>query len=276
MSGGILAPQRPNTPNLTGLSDPLSTRARIVDGNKYYIAELYQVSTGLSFRAFVPETFTIAIQNNWEPLFGGFGDSAVGRGATALGTPINLKYLTRRVWTGTEPLTFSFTFFVDAYASTERDVQKPVENLLKMSTPIRDGIFLKSPGPTLFSDTNRIYLRIGKFLVLDSVVLDHVDITFFTIADKTNGKYMSADINVTISTAYTPDQNDILNYFLRGQSGDNSLDPANRALTMDKLVNDLSQSYNSADRAITGNGINTLDNFVSPFNFNIPGFGGSR
>lgn len=265
MSGGILAPQRPNTPNPTGLADPLSTRARIVDGNRYYVAELYQVSTGLSFRAFVPETFTIAIQNNWEPLFGGFGDSPVGRAATALGTPINLKYLTRRVWTGTEPLTFNFTFLVDAYASTERDVQQPVMNLLKMSTPIRSGIFLKSPGPTLFSDENRIYLRIGKFMVLDSIVIDQVDITFFTVADRTNGKFMSADINVTISTAYTPDQNDILNYFLRGQSGDNSLDSNNRALTMDKLVSDLSQSYNSIDSRITAGGINTFDNFVNPF-----------
>ena len=130
---------------------------------------------------------------------------------------------------GTEPLHFSFTFQLDAYGDTEKDVEEPIINLLKMSTPKRkDSGFLESPGPSMISDENRIYMRIGKFFFLDSVVIQNVDITFYTVVSKADGRYMSADINVSLTTAYTPDQDDILAYFNRGNSLDDSgLNPGN-------------------------------------------------
>lgn len=225
-----------NSNNATGSvgysADKLATRARTVDGQQYYIARIIQPSgnngNGLIFRAFVPESFNLSIQNHWEPLFGELNDSnrSVGsRAGAAVGAPINLKYFSRLIWLGTEPLSFQFTFLLDAYGSTEDDVQKPIQDLIRMATPSRSksGAFLESPGPNMVSDEKRIYMRIGKFFYLDSIVLDSVDVTFYAIADATNGKFMSADIQVQLRTAYTPDQQDIIKYFSDGTSGDNPI-----------------------------------------------------
>jgi hypothetical protein len=246
--------------------EPLSTRARQVDDTKYYVAELYQPSSGLSFRAFVPESFNMQLQNHWEPIFGGAEGAAsttIGKAFQAAGVSVSLKYLTRRVWVGTEPIEFSFTFLLDAYSSTYGDVEKPIRDLAKMATPTRKGAFLYAPGPDAISDKNRIYLRIGKFMIIDSVIIHSVDLTFFSVADKSNGRYMSADVAVHLGTNYTPDQDDINRFFENGQSGDNSLADANKTIVPDSIgegfekVKEISQGltansiYNST---ITGAG----------------------
>lgn len=222
-------------------SDKLATRARTVDGQQYYVARIIQPSSNIIFRAFVPETFNISIQNHWEPLFGELNEtnrSFVTKAGAAAGAPINLKYFSRLIWLGTEPLSFNFTFLLDAYGNTEADVEKPITDLIRMATPQRGDLgFLKSPGPNMISDERRIYMRIGKFFFIDSIVIDSVDVTFYTIADAGNGKFMSADINVHVRTAYTPDQQDILNYFNKGASGDNSLN--NQIPSGIKTVNDV-------------------------------------
>lgn len=232
----INAPQRPNTQKL--FNDALSTRARQVDDTKYYVAELYQPATGLSFRAFVPESFSIQLQNHWEPIFGGAegaSSTTIGKTFQALGVSVSPKYLTRRVWVGTEPIEFSFTFLLDAYSSTYGDVEKPIRDLAKMATPFRNGAFLYAPGPDAVSDKYRIYLRIGKFMIIDSVIIHSADITFYSVADKSDGRYMSADINLHVSTNYTPDQQDIERFFNNGQSGNNGLDYSNRTIVPNSI-----------------------------------------
>lgn len=232
----LQAPQRPNTKKL--FNDNLSTRARQVDDTKYYVAELYQPATGLSFRAFVPESFSIQLQNHWEPIFGGAEGAAsttIGKAFQAMGVSVSPKYLTRRVWVGTEPIEFTFTFLLDAYSSTYGDVEKPIRDLAKMATPFRNGAFLYAPGPDAISDKYRIYLRIGKFMIIDSVIIHSADITFYSVADKSDGRYMSADVNLHVSTNYTPDQQDIERFFNNGQSGDNGLDYSNRTIVPNSI-----------------------------------------
>jgi hypothetical protein len=251
MSGGILAPQRANTQKL--FSDSLSTRARQVDDTKYYVAELYQPATGLSFRAFVPESFGMNLQNHWEPIFGGAegaSSTAIGKTFQALGVSVSLKYLTRRIWVGSEPIDFNFTFLLDAYSSTFGDVEKPIRTLAKMASPYRKNGLLYAPGPDAVSDKYRIYLRIGKFMIIDSVIIQNIDFTFYSVADKADGRYMSADIGIHVSTNYTPDQDDIERFFNNGQSGDNSLDASNRTIVPNSVgdfVENLKESGKNTD-----------------------------
>jgi len=253
----------------TPLSDPLATRARKVDDKKYYIAEIHQPSKSLIFRAFVPESFNLSIQNHWEPIFGDInqGTSIVSRGAQALGLPINVKPLSRQIWIGTEPIEMTFTFHIDSYSNTEKDVEEPIKTLARMGTPIRKdgGIFLEAPGPSLISDENRLYLRIGRFFTLDSIILRNIDITFYTVADRADGRYMSADINVTLATAYTPDQADILNYFAKGQAGG---DPGANASSQIPGGETLEKLKNAGSAAIDSYRNSSLDQIIGK-NFNF-------
>lgn len=248
----------------TGYSagERLATRARKVDGQQYYIARIIQPTSGLIFRAFVPETFNLSIQNHWEPLFGELNNSSgspASRIGAAIGAPINLKYFSRLIWLGTEPLSFNFTFLLDAYGDTEEDVQKPIIDLIRMSTPKRGNAgFLESPGPSMISDEKRIYMRIGNFFFLDSIVIDSLDITFYSIADATNGKYMSADIAVQMRTAYTPDQEDILNYFSKGSSSDNTLNNP-----LDSRITGAADAIKNTFNNVTGSLIQERSNNLS-------------
>jgi hypothetical protein len=91
-----------------GMLNDLTTRAR--SENPFYIAMIYQPSSGLGFRGWVPQEFNVRIHNNWEPVFGHFNEqSSVGtRIAQAMGVPVNVKALTQQIWTGTDPLEFQF------------------------------------------------------------------------------------------------------------------------------------------------------------------------
>lgn len=205
-------------PNLDSQSlNYLGTRARAE--NPFYIATIYQPKTKLGFRGWVPQQFNVSIHNNWEPVFGSLneGTSGAKRAAQAAGFPVNIKAFTQQIWTGTEPLEFEFTFLLDAYEDAYLDVQKPIKDLLRLATPTRNGIFLDSPGPTIVDNSRRIYLRVGRFFFLDSIVITGVNITWHTLSD-TRGQYQAADVSVTMRTAYTPDQDDILKYFERGNS----------------------------------------------------------
>ena len=200
----------------------LSTRAR--SENEYYIATIAQPSTELMFRGWVPESFNINFRSNWEPIYGSLNDisSVTTKAAQTIGAVPNLKQATRLAWTGSDPIELQLTFLLDAYKHAYLDVQQPIENLLKMTLPERKSGILYSPGPTPLSDDNVIYLRIGKFFVLDSIVITDVDVTYHTISD-IYGNYQAADVNVALRSHYTPDRGDVLSYFENGRLGINSL-----------------------------------------------------
>jgi hypothetical protein len=239
----------------------LTTRAR--SENPFYIAMIYQPSSGLGFRGWVPQEFNVRIHNNWEPVFGHFNEqSSVGtRIAQAMGVPVNVKALTQQIWTGTDPLEFQFTFLLDAYKDAALDVHTPIKRLQQIATPVREGIFLDAPGPNIVNNTRRIYLRIGRFFFVDSVVITEIDVTYHTISDK-KGQYQAADVAVSLRTAYTPDQQDILKYYEQGADGFN--DPIYQNLLQESNINGLDgQSIKQKAEGV----FNSLTNTDRPFSF---------
>jgi hypothetical protein len=253
---------------LPSLND-LATRARAE--NPFYIATIYQPSSGLGFRGWVPQQFNLSIHNNWEPVFGHFNEQGgtISKIATAIGVPVNVKALTQQIWTGTDPLEFEFTFMLDAYKDAFNDVQKPIQDLLRIATPVRNGIFLDSPGPTIISNQRRIYLRVGRFFFLDSIVITGINVTWHTLSD-VKGQYQAADVSVSLRTAYTPDQQDILSYFERGNS-DNT-DPIYQNLVQASGINIDGQNILASSKSVydkltsPGSGSNSNQNYSSrPF-----------
>lgn len=237
-------------------NNSLGTRGRAE--NEFYIATLFQPDTGLNFRAWVPESFNINIRSNWEPIFGYFNEVSQGvtRVAQGVGVIPNSKALTRQAWTGTDPLDFQFNFLLDAYEDAYLDVQAPIQDLARMATPTRSGTLLYSPGPTILSDKNRIYLRIGKFFVLDSIVITDIDVTYHTISDQ-YGQYLAADVNLSVRSHYTPDQADILSYFARGRSGNNDLINKDPTQSAGDAASAIFQGLkNAASSQVGRNGIN--------------------
>jgi hypothetical protein len=171
----------------------------------------------------LPEETRLRLQNQWEPilnLFNGIAQKAQDAAAIG-GLSANFKALTTKIWRHSEPLTFDFKLEFDAKDDVIKDVITPVTNLISMASPTSSGLFLHAPGPTLTDGitgrNGRISLRIGKFLYIDSVIINSLDIAFPSAFDN-YGRPIAMDCEISLETWYTPDKDDIDSYFNLGQN----------------------------------------------------------
>ena len=179
--------------------------------------------------AYMPEQFNLGVSGDWEPLLANMisnipGASSAMNFGRLLGAVPYDKMLTGQVWRSSEPLSFNLNLQFDAETNAEKDVTEPVQKLISWALPIRDsegGFLLKPPGPTIFDQTNRMSMRIGRFMYLDNVIFPNVDVTWYTAPDG-KGQYIAADVALTVRTFFTPDRKDIMDYFGRATTGDDS------------------------------------------------------
>jgi hypothetical protein len=175
--------------------------------------------------AYLPEQFNFRIQNDWEPFLASGAGALVGNvldvvnsGLNIAGRSINIKALSALIWKRAEPLQFSFNLQFDSRVSAEKDVKEPTERLIRFASPSRAGssgvssLLLNAPGPTIGNPNNRISLCVGRFFLIDSVVIPSVEITYYTSAEE-NGDFTAADAEVSFLSWYTPDADDIMKYF---------------------------------------------------------------
>lgn len=196
--------------------------------------------------AFLPERISLRLSSDWEPVFSQMLDSALGSGA-AIGRAAGIipfdKFLTGQVWRSSDPIDFQLDLEFDAEATVQGDVTDPVRRLIGWASPKRrsGGSFLiDPPGPTIIDQTNRMSLRIGRMLLFDNIIFPSVDVTWYT-APHSSGQFIAADVSLSCRTFFTPDRQDIDEFFGRGLSGDNS-SVFNPATTTEGLAG----LYNSA------------------------------
>jgi len=179
--------------------------------------------------AYLPEQFELRLQSDWEPALANMIENVAG-GAQALGRSVAGqqlydKLLTAQIWRNSDPLDLNLTLLFDAQVDAKRDVTDPIRRLVEWSMPRRDpnSPTIHAPGPTVYqyvsgnSSQNRMSVRIGRMLYLDSVIIPSVDITWYAAPDKP-GQFIAADVNIALRTFFTPDSADILQYFQLGSA----------------------------------------------------------
>lgn len=188
------------------------------------------------FEAWLPETFDLRLQSDWEPLLMNSLDGATGSikdiMAGAFGAYPFLQAITGQVWRGTGPIEFNLALQLDAENDAYTDVTAPIMQLTKWSTPYvtgswagKTGGILHAPGPTLVKaalEGPMYTLAIGNFLVIPNVIFPSLDITWHT-APVATGDFIAADINLAVRTFYVPTREDIIGWFKTGGGGNNWL-----------------------------------------------------
>lgn len=189
-------------------------------------------SDGKKVEAWLPETFDLRLQSDWEPLLMNAMDALSIKGynpgdilSGVFGSRIFLQAATGQVWRGTGPIEFNLQLQFDAETNAYYDVTSPIKQLIRWSTPYKttsilgykietEGV-LHAPGPIMTkTGTSGISytLAIGNLLVIPNVIFPSLDVTWHT-APQSTGDFIAADVNLAIRTFYVPTQEDILRWF---------------------------------------------------------------
>lgn len=178
-------------------------------------------------RANLDEKINVSMSSQWDSPFGrsSLGDLAsklfggkvtgeaidVALGAAGFGS--KLKAQSAQIWTGSSPMTFSFTMKFNAVNNTESEIRDRHMAMLQLCAPsefIGSGslVVLRAPGPTIvgsaISPTNSrcINLRVGNYLYLRNVVVKNVSSDVDTLFDE-HGIPIAMSIAVEIESFYS-------------------------------------------------------------------------
>lgn len=188
-----------------------------------YWVYLTQPTQDIEIIADLPEEFSISASSHYE---GPTGTMGAGGSNIAAGGDIAMQYLTKRVWAGTEPLSFPLKLLFDAENNTYEDVHETLNLLLSMALPsnldnlpsfasgwgISASSVLVSPNPyreyTGFSEHNKISLRIGRQYFFESVVVMSANLVSDTRLIDT-GYPLAGAIDLQICTDYVLHKKDL-------------------------------------------------------------------
>lgn len=219
-----------------------------LDGqNEYYRVCFHSEVFGLVW-AWLPDDFTMNLLEAWNYILGG-GLPAVINLTSQLfagGKIPNTKYLTAKVWTGSDPLKFSLPLRFVAQRSSSEEIIQPIKQLMKMSLPRNPngGAWLIPPGPGIGQDIvqgirgietragtvgsladryigrgwgsgatsgDNITLYIGSYLRIPRIYIESVTATFKGLLNK-DGQPMESSCRVNCATLYAPTADDIDSY----------------------------------------------------------------
>lgn len=213
--------------------------------NANYKVIIQQVNSGGGDRigdvvGTAPMELEFQLQNNYvdfSHLFEAAAPAAMagqGRGPGGLlaaGTAVSGMYNQSRigsfqVWGGVTPLQFPLTITFRAYKDPMKEVIVPVRNLLAMASPKNSGIFLDTPGPSLwdalqaakngsfFTSLNKsILLRIGRRFALAGLVIESISARVSNQADRKSGLPIAIEVNVGFKTVASYSREEIISAF---------------------------------------------------------------
>lgn len=200
-----------------------------MEENSNYKVFIKQAGGG-EVEAYVPETFQLAVTSQFNQPFGqGVSNSTVGTAAkVAVGQALVSQAMTAQIWEGTQPIEITLELEFVAEYDPQREVLKPIKDLLTMTMPSRGtGGFLAPPGPKYLDIINwkafeptkgdsaqkQISIKIGNFLFFNNVVIESVNSTFFSMMHET-GIPLRATVAVTFKTLFVQIAEDIPNLFM--------------------------------------------------------------
>ena len=169
----------------------------------------------------LPEQFNIDASSAWEPftaegLLGLINTVGLGTlGGAAVKFSNNNMYiaeLSHMWWRSTQPISFNLDFHLVAQNNAKTDVMDKIELLTSLVLPKANqkgviGKGTKALGLTLLSSPPRdISLYLGGQIRFGAIVVSQVSTTFDTKCDE-DGNFISANVQVSIMTSYTPNAN---------------------------------------------------------------------
>lgn len=195
-------------------------------------------ATPLNIVARLPENFTIGINSTWEaplpgmvagalpsllnilPGGGGAASAAEKYGAgmaqlAGLGAAPKTQKMSTLLWQDTSPLEFNIPIIFTAEEDARQDVMIPIVSLMKLSAPmgVSDLTVLMSPGPDILRDkSGGIRVRLGRFFDCDNCIVSSTNVEFDT-KPTADGSLIYARVDLSITTAVVPTQDDIVKWF---------------------------------------------------------------
>lgn len=194
------------------------------------------VSDQTRIDAYLPESISFSLTSEWESLLNSFVSALGGTGKAGdmlvsmdniMGTLSGHRSLITQVstfpaWKGNGPLEFSIPFVFNAVEDAGKDVLSPIITLLKLAAPSAQGLLLEAPGPTFkidkdnsqinFDQKKILNLSVGRFLYIRGIIITGVANTIVSKFDIA-GRPMAAQVDVSMRTAFSPTQEDIIHWF---------------------------------------------------------------
>jgi hypothetical protein len=204
---------------------------KLTDVNKNYMVHIWgkdelgqplNGSTGIW--ASLPEEFSLETTSEWSPILSGLaqkisssllGSLAAGveTAVQAAGFSLMTKYTSHLVWNSTSPIVMRIPIKLDAVYDAKSDVTQIVMRLLSLTLPSdtfgNNGILgnlldntvpLSAPGPNMLPTSKYdIHMSLGRLLFFPNIIVTGVSAMFNT-RPTTDGDFISADVDITIST----------------------------------------------------------------------------
>lgn len=168
--------------------------------NPLYKIHLICLGRGIDMAVDMPESFSIAMQSEWENRFGANPLGVVGDALRTAGGNVMVQELTRQVWVSNAPTEIPLQLIFDAEASAYLDVYQPMMRLLEFNVPFKEGPILTAPGPHLGNMANAVSIRVGRLLFIPDGIATSVQAQFDTRLDA-SGFPIGGQIDMTIRTS---------------------------------------------------------------------------
>lgn len=239
-------------------SAPARSREDVMHVDEMYRVHIYNKSDTIKFSGYVPEDFNFSLQSSWvspfegmdaagatEFLGGGAGAVAkaefAGRAAKFAGLSTQNRLTTARVWGAPSYFSLEIPIFLDAYASTEKEVLLPMLQLLCMAAPFEVAGFLVPPGPVPskellsaisasatdtinetmgtnvktpeFDDGEAFTIQIGTFFSMTPAVITNVTGNGDSAFEDVTGRPISADMMLTVESYFACTREDLYKWF---------------------------------------------------------------
>jgi hypothetical protein len=209
---------------------------KLTDVNKNYMVHIWgndesgtpiYGSTGIW--ASLPEEFSIETTAEWTPILAGLAQKiqsgvlgnlseATETAIKAAGYSTMTKYTSHLVWSSTSPIVMRIPIKLDAVYDAKQDVSSIVLRLLSLTLPseimtpgndiVNQTLYntldpitpLSAPGPTMALNSKyKVHMSLGRLLFFPNIIITGVSAMFNT-RPTTDGDFISADVDVTIST----------------------------------------------------------------------------
>jgi hypothetical protein len=175
-SSKAMAKQRAR--EIRGETDPTPADSKsgyLYPGQEFEALEEYSVllsfdggSSKTTVRAYLPDSFTLGFEAEYDQPFADFGANVLYQAATrAMGFKIGANFLSMQVWQGASPLTLNLPLRFVAYKDSFEDVVAPLRFLAGLTLPEVESFaegsnsfaqfgFINSPGPYIDLKASRI------------------------------------------------------------------------------------------------------------------------
>ena len=185
-----------------------------------------------------PDSISFALNGEWDAPFATTLSNLTSNGISGAvsdavqgitGFTPRFKAASQLMWQGTTHVEFAFTFELRADNNTKKDVTDKLRSLIQYALPHEEkntkAIIAPLSGYRIDVGSGDIFammastqrpqmdMQIGQFLVIEDVVLRNVSPEIPT-RFHTSGRPMESNVQVNISTRYTPTAQDARNWFI--------------------------------------------------------------